>query len=188
MCYSDQKCPWSFLSHLTSTKWWAQLPFYVLCSSLWFPASHSFAQIVYWQHVQLYVIRASFMCLERLTFIEIFVLLCKHYLELEVYYYSVSLCTAQVSSWQAFCDFAYFVLLILCVWVFGLHVCLCTMCMTGTCGGQRGQQIPWSWSYRCLGAAMWMLGTKAWSSARAPTALESWNISPAQIVSSWMEH
>ena len=39
--------------------------------------------------------------------------------------------------------------------------------------------IPWKWSYKLLLAAMWVLGFKAGSSARAADALNCQVISPA---------
>lgn len=32
-------------------------------------------------------------------------------------------------------------LVIICIWVFCLHVCLCTTCMFGACGGQKVSEI-----------------------------------------------
>lgn len=39
-------------------------------------------------------------------------------------------------------------ILFLCMWVFCLHVYLCTMYFHVTCGGQRGCWVPWNWSYK----------------------------------------
>jgi hypothetical protein len=36
----------------------------------------------------------------------------------------------------------------------------------GVHGGRRGQWVCWSWSYRQLGEAMWMLETELGSSGR----------------------
>ena len=57
--------------------------------------------------------------------------------------------------------------LILCVWMFCLHVCMCTMLG------------PWNWSYRQLWAIMWVLGNCLWSFAGAASAQNVWPASPA---------
>jgi hypothetical protein len=38
----------------------------------------------------------------------------------------------------------------ICEWIVCLHVCLCVTCMLSAFEGQRGQQIPWNWSYSCV--------------------------------------
>lgn len=38
----------------------------------------------------------------------------------------------------------------LCTLVLFLHVCLCSTCMSGACGGRRGPQVSWNWSFRWL--------------------------------------
>lgn len=44
-------------------------------------------------------------------------------------------------------------LLILCVWMFCLHVCTCLVPM----GARRGHQIPWKWSSQMWWASAWVL-------------------------------
>jgi hypothetical protein len=48
----------------------------------------------------------------------------------------------------------------LCVWVFCLHVCLCTLSVLGLSKVRRASQILWSWSYSQLWAGMWALGVR----------------------------
>lgn len=43
---------------------------------------------------------------------------------------------------------------ILCLWVFCLHVCPCTMCISSAKEARRGCGIPWNWSYIWLQATM----------------------------------
>jgi hypothetical protein len=45
---------------------------------------------------------------------------------------------------------------------------------------RRRHRIPWNWNYRWLWAAMWVLGTKPKSSARAGRALNHWAITSLQ--------
>lgn len=54
----------------------------------------------------------------------------------------------------------------LCVWVFCLHVYICTTYMPDAHKGQ----IPWNGSYRLLWAATWMLWAKLGSSWRVASA------------------
>lgn len=61
---------------------------------------------------------------------------------------------------------------ILCVWAFA---CLPVVSVEVT----RRHQIPWNWSCRLFCAAVCVLRTKLWSSARAAGALKHWAISPA---------
>lgn len=62
----------------------------------------------------------------------------------------------------------FFLKVILCIWVFGLYVCLCTTCSE-------------NWSYRWLSGTMWFLGTRSGSSERPTSALNLPAISPAPI-------
>ena len=48
---------------------------------------------------------------------------------------------------------------------------------------RRGQRIPWSWSYRHLGAAMQVPGMKSKSSARAADVLNHRATSPIPNIS-----
>lgn len=57
----------------------------------------------------------------------------------------------------------------LCVWVFRLHVCLCTTCVPGNGEVRRGCWIPWSWSYRWL-----RVGIKSRAFGSAACALNCW--------------
>lgn len=50
---------------------------------------------------------------------------------------------------------------------------ICTMCVPGACGGQKGCSFPWNWSYR------FVLGIDPGSSAGAPSSIKHWAISPA---------
>jgi hypothetical protein len=56
--------------------------------------------------------------------------------------------------------------------VFCLHVCLCTI-------STPSDWIPWDWSYRQLGAIMWLLGVELRTSGRAVSALDCWATSSA---------
>lgn len=64
-----------------------------------------------------------------------------------------------------------FLIFILWVWLFCLHVCLC--CMFVQCS-RRGHWIPWNWSHRTWWSTMWVLGTdiRSFPRARAPSAAE----------------
>lgn len=73
-----------------------------------------------------------------------------------------------------FSIFIYLPFLYVCM--FCLHVYLCTMCMPGVCR----RQIFWSWSYRWLWDAMWMLGINFWSPVREASALDLWAMSLTQ--------
>lgn len=51
--------------------------------------------------------------------------------------------------------------LLLCVCMFSLDVCLCTICVPYAFRGQRRYQTPWNWSCRCLWTAIWVLNSAA---------------------------
>lgn len=68
--------------------------------------------------------------------------------------------------------------LILCAWMFCLHVCLYTTCMAGACENQRGHQIPCNWNFRQLWAGIQVLGIEPWCSGRATNAPNCWAASP----------
>lgn len=51
--------------------------------------------------------------------------------------------------------------LLLCVCMFSLDVCLCTICVPYAFRGQRRCQTPWNWSCRCLWTAIWVLNSAA---------------------------
>lgn len=38
---------------------------------------------------------------------------------------------------------------------------MCTVCVPGTCGGQKEALDSWNWSYRWLYTAMWV-GNQTW--------------------------
>lgn len=61
----------------------------------------------------------------------------------------------------------------LCVWVFSLYVCPCTICMTRPKRPEEGPQIWWNWSYRRFWAILWVLGVESGFSIHR-------TISPAQ--------
>ena len=63
--------------------------------------------------------------------------------------------------------------------VFCLHVCLCLACLPGAWGGQERQRISWTWCYRWLEAAIWVLLIKARFSWKVASVLSCWHISPA---------
>lgn len=52
-----------------------------------------------------------------------------------------------------------------------LQVSMCTMCMVDAKEARRGDWVPWTWMYRRLRAAMWVLGTKGGSAVKAVKAL-----------------
>lgn len=64
-------------------------------------------------------------------------------------------------------------ILILCVWIFCLHVYLCIMWMQ-ILWPRRGSQMSWPWSYRWLWVTVWVLGIKPRCSERAAGALRPW--------------
>ena len=70
---------------------------------------------------------------------------------------------------------------ILGVCVFGLLVCLSTMCEQRT-EARRGHWIPWNGSYRCE-PPYGVLRIEPRSSRRAARALNHWTTSPAQFLS-----
>lgn len=49
---------------------------------------------------------------------------------------------------------------ILCVCVFSLHVCVCTIFVLGAHNTRRGHWIPWNWSCRWFWAALWVLAAE----------------------------
>ena len=51
-----------------------------------------------------------------------------------------------------------------------MYVCMYTMCVPGTLKSQKENQILGSWSYRQLGAVMWMLSIEP-KSAKGTSAL-----------------
>lgn len=59
----------------------------------------------------------------------------------------------------------YFALL----YVFCLHVCVCTTCVPGAQGSQKRCWTPWNWRW-----LWWMLGSKPRSSARTASVPKSW--------------
>ena len=67
-----------------------------------------------------------------------------------------------------------------------LHVGLCTH-VVQCCRGQKRVldyselKFSWNWNYRLFSSAVWVLGIKPGSSARALSALHHYNISPAPI-------
>lgn len=63
------------------------------------------------------------------------------------------------------------------VWVFCLHVCLCTIVHAWYLQVRRGPQVPRYWSYRWLLAAMWVLGTE-WTQVLRKSSQSSWPLSP----------
>ena len=71
-----------------------------------------------------------------------------------------------------------FFLIILCVWKFCLHVCLCTTCMPGACGGWKKS----SSSPRTGVTVSCELEVKPGSSGRVPSALKHWAIPNADTI------
>jgi hypothetical protein len=64
--------------------------------------------------------------------------------------------------------------------------CVCAFCLHGRKSTIPGwclwkHWIPWSWSYKCLWAIMWVLGTEQRSSGRTINAVNHWAISPAPL-------
>lgn len=71
-------------------------------------------------------------------------------------------------------------MLILCMWLFCLHIyTTLTVCLVIT-GARRGCQISWAWRSVWWWAAVWVLGAKAGSSARAMSAPKDWAISSTE--------
>lgn len=72
----------------------------------------------------------------------------------------------------------------LCVWMFGLHVCLCSVCFPGALGVKKRVLDPHTLTSRT--AVRWgatkVLGLKLGSSGRALSTLQCPAISPAQIL------
>lgn len=66
-----------------------------------------------------------------------------------------------------------FTLLFLCVWYFGLHVCLCTECTPGACRWLAASR----WNFRINPLPPPHIYTPPLSSARAISALTLWGIS-----------
>lgn len=72
---------------------------------------------------------------------------------------------------------------ILWLWVFCLHTCICTICMSGTLGVRRRHWSPRNWSYGWLWATIWVLRAELRCSARMST-LSCRDIFPMPIVCS----
>jgi hypothetical protein len=64
-----------------------------------------------------------------------------------------------------------FVLFVLCVWVFCLHVCLCPTCMAGVCEGQKRALDPLKLELQMLVNHYVGAGNQTTSSARAASAV-----------------
>lgn len=62
----------------------------------------------------------------------------------------------------------------LCLWVFYLCICLCTMCMPCAFGDQRKCWVPWNWNRDGCELPMLVLGTEPRSFLRATSALNCW--------------
>lgn len=67
--------------------------------------------------------------------------------------YSSSVPVSLVTTWKCLFNFKLF-FIILCVWVFCLHIFLCTTCEPGAQGGQKRDSLKMEFQ---TGAAMWML-------------------------------
>lgn len=67
-----------------------------------------------------------------------------------------------------------------CVWAC-VYVYMYTVSTPPPSEVRRGNSVPWNWSLKWLLAAMWVLGTKPKSSARAASALKCWVLSPAPL-------
>ena len=65
------------------------------------------------------------------------------------------------------------------LWLFCLHVYMCTKYMPSAHRGEKTVQMPWHWSYWWLRATLYVLGTEPGSSARAASVLNHWAISSA---------
>jgi hypothetical protein len=61
-----------------------------------------------------------------------------------------------------------------------MHVCLCTLCMSGTCRSQKRVSHPWNCKYKLLWDAIWMLGIKIESSGRGKKMLSMADLFPQQ--------
>ena len=48
------------------------------------------------------------------------------------------------------------------IWVFHLHVYMCTMCVPGDCGARAECQNHWLWHYKWLWATMYGAGNQTW--------------------------
>lgn len=57
------------------------------------------------------------------------------------------------------------------VWIFGLYLCLCTMCVPSACRARRGHRTPWNWSRGWLWVIIWVLGIEPGSLKRQPLLL-----------------
>lgn len=75
--------------------------------------------------------------------------------------------------------------LILHVWVFCLHVCLCTTCIPGAHRSHKRALDPWNWSYGWFWATMRFLGTEIGSSVRAMSVFNIWVIAPTPRTNSF---
>lgn len=58
-----------------------------------------------------------------------------------------------------------------------MHVCLCSMCMSVVCRGQKTVSEPMELEVEWLTATMWVLGTEPRSRGRT-SALKRWAIPP----------
>lgn len=75
----------------------------------------------------------------------------------------------------------FFLRFLLCIWIFCLRVCRCTICVSGAVEARRGHQIPENWSFRWLWAWVYVVGIKPGTSGRTVSALGHWAISPAVL-------
>ena len=76
--------------------------------------------------------------------------------------------------------YTYFKIFILRVWVFCLHVCLCTMCVHVHRGQKRAVSLL-ELELQMVLSRMWVLGIESRSSERATNALSLWLSLQSQI-------
>lgn len=73
---------------------------------------------------------------------------------------------------EIFCNIWFRFIYLFMWWAFYLHVCTCSTCVPGACGGQKRHQTSWNWRYGWLWA-------KPGSSIRAGSTLGHQTISLA---------
>jgi hypothetical protein len=74
-----------------------------------------------------------------------------------------------------------FIYLYVCLSFLCMYICASCVCLVPR-KIRRGCWIHWEWSYRCLGAAMWVLGTEPRSSEAAASAFNHWPICAVALI------
>lgn len=75
--------------------------------------------------------------------------------------------------------FYFWINFVLCVWMFYLHVCMCTMGVPGAHRTQRRVSGPLELDYRWWRATIWVVETESGFSPKATITLKPWAVSLA---------